>query len=75
MYVLGGSIVRRDSSASVLKFDCLQGIWSEVMPMPQARYDHATCVLGNDIYVFGGYDTDAMCMPASSRTIQRNMPG
>jgi hypothetical protein len=61
MYVLGGltyGIVRNIASASVLKFDSIQGTWSEVAPMPHARFAHAACVSGSDIYVFGGCDAN-----------------
>jgi N-acetylneuraminic acid mutarotase len=52
MYVLG------DLSASVIKFDSTQGIWSWVAPMPEARAALAACAVGSDIFVFGGLDAD-----------------
>jgi hypothetical protein len=59
MYVLGG-MVNSLSTASVLKFDSAQGTWSEIAPMPAAscNSDSASCVLGTDIYVFGGYSEE-----------------
>jgi N-acetylneuraminic acid mutarotase len=51
MYVLGG-VIGGNISANVLKFDSAQGSWSEVAP--KAKFGHAACVLGSDIYVFGG---------------------
>jgi hypothetical protein len=55
MYVLGGyrSIggLRRDT-ASALKFDSTHGIWSEIAPLPEDRYNFAACAIGNDINVF-----------------------
>jgi N-acetylneuraminic acid mutarotase len=58
MYVVGG--IEQDEGGeaktvdSVLKFDCRMQTWSEVAPMPE-ELDHAgACVLGSDIYVFGG---------------------
>jgi hypothetical protein len=60
MYVLGG-IIRADrtsdATASVLKFDSVQGIWSVVAPMPEPCSYFAACVVGTDIYVFGGRDS------------------
>jgi hypothetical protein len=57
MYVLGG-IAGEDPApimtASALKLDTLQGIWSTVAPMPELRFDFASGVVGSDIYVFGG---------------------
>jgi N-acetylneuraminic acid mutarotase len=38
----------------VLKLDSVQGSWSVVAPMPEPRYYFAACVVGSDIYVFGG---------------------
>jgi N-acetylneuraminic acid mutarotase len=58
MYVLGG--VEEDEEcdeptvSSVLKFDSRTQIWSEVAPMPAERDNAGACVLGNDIYIFGG---------------------
>jgi hypothetical protein len=55
MYVLGG-VNDGAVSASVHKFDSMQGTWSQVAPMPAVRYGHAACSIGSDIYVFGGAD-------------------
>jgi hypothetical protein len=40
--------------ATVLKYDSTQGTWTQVAPMPEARYDAAGCAVGSDIFVFGG---------------------
>jgi hypothetical protein len=59
MYVLGGytgADLALHMTASVLKFDSVQAIWSVVAPMPQPRCDFAACVVGSDIYVIGGVD-------------------
>jgi N-acetylneuraminic acid mutarotase len=56
MYVLGGVLGGIHFSASVFKFDSTQGTWSEVAPMPEERFAHIACVLGSNIYVFGGCD-------------------
>jgi hypothetical protein len=63
MYVLGGkgdSIMIRSMHNRVHnrvhKFHSTQNTWNEVAPMPRARYAYAACVLGTDIYVFGGDD-------------------
>jgi hypothetical protein len=56
MYVLGGN----DSYAttdSVLKFDSTQDTWSEVSTMPLPMQEIAACAIGNDIFVFGGYNS------------------
>jgi kelch-like protein 20/kelch-like protein 24/35 len=61
LYVLGGFVRVEPAqyiSASVLKLDTLQGIWNAVAPMPAPRYDFAACVVGSDIYVFGGISYD-----------------
>jgi hypothetical protein len=58
MYVLGG--IERDEQgtgitvSSVLKFECRLQTWSEVAPMPEERDFAGACVLGSDIYIFGG---------------------
>jgi hypothetical protein len=41
-----------------LKYDCTEGSWTGVTPMPEARLAFATCAVGTDIYVFGGEDED-----------------
>jgi hypothetical protein len=60
IFVLGGieedQEGREETVSSVLKLDRKTQTWSEVLPMPEER-DRATtsaCVLGSDIYVFGG---------------------
>jgi hypothetical protein len=58
MYVLSG--VEMDDPGdeytvnSVLKFDSSTQIWSEVAPMPAERHNAGACVVGVDIYIFGG---------------------
>jgi hypothetical protein len=62
MYVLGGYTEvdgRLQVTASMLKLDSIQGVWSVVAPMPEPRYNSAACVVGTDIYVFGGRDSDS----------------
>jgi N-acetylneuraminic acid mutarotase len=59
IFVLGGEIgggADRHLTESVLKFDDVRGVWSRVAPMPEARAEFAGCVVGTDIYVFGGMD-------------------
>jgi hypothetical protein len=67
MYVLGGYVdpprnpsepwKQRNTAetASVLKYDTLQGAWSVVALMPH-RSCFAVCSVGRDIYIFGGGD-------------------
>jgi hypothetical protein len=63
LYVLGG--VEEDEEgeehtvSSVLKFDSRMQTWSEVAPMPAERDNAGACVLGSNIYIFGGRN-DAM---------------
>jgi hypothetical protein len=65
MYILGGLVldanVRQVVTASVLKYDSAQGpngTWSEMAPMPDARYGFTSCAVGSNIYVFGGSTLD-----------------
>jgi N-acetylneuraminic acid mutarotase len=63
MYVLSGyEYFAIDGShhivQSVLKFDVQTQTWSEVAPMPTGVADAGACVLGNDIYIFGGRTND-----------------
>jgi hypothetical protein len=56
LYVLGGYAGADPAhypTASVLKLDSVQGIWSVVAPMPNPCYEFAACVIGSDIYAFG----------------------
>jgi N-acetylneuraminic acid mutarotase len=55
MYVFGG-IVGREPTACVLRFNSTQGTWSDVAPLPAARYGAAACAVGSDIYIFSGVD-------------------
>jgi hypothetical protein len=57
MYVLGG-YDGTDALSSVLRFDSTQGTWSQIAPMPAARYGFASCAIESDIYVFGGAGND-----------------
>jgi N-acetylneuraminic acid mutarotase len=57
LYVLGG--IEERTVNSVLKFDSRRQTWSEVAPMPAERHNAGACVLGSDIYIFGGRN-DAM---------------
>jgi hypothetical protein len=68
IFVLGG-VIGSDNEVqeekSVLKFDSVQGVWSRVAPMPEVTSPCVACVVGTDIYVFGGageeeYD-DSVC--------------
>jgi hypothetical protein len=61
MYVLGGYTEvdgRLQMTASVLKFDSVQDIWNAVAPMPEPLHYIAACVVGSDIYVFGGMNNN-----------------
>jgi N-acetylneuraminic acid mutarotase len=58
IYILGGVEEDREgineTVSSVLKFDCQMQTWSEVAPMPEERDTSGACVVGSDIFVFGG---------------------
>jgi hypothetical protein len=58
MYVMGGIEQGEEGEElivnSVLKFDCRVQTWSEVAPMPAGRDNAGACVVGSDIYIFGG---------------------
>jgi hypothetical protein len=59
MYVLSGEVGEDEDDVltpSVIKFDSVQGIWSDVAPMPNGRRVVTACAIGNDIFVFGGQD-------------------
>jgi hypothetical protein len=63
MYVISGyEYFAIDSShhivQSVLKFDVQTQTWSEVAQMPTGVAHAGACVLGNDIYMFGGRSTN-----------------
>jgi hypothetical protein len=61
MYVLSGSVGEDEDDVltlSVIKFDSVQGIWSDVAPMPNGRRVATACAIGNDIFVFGGEDNE-----------------
>jgi hypothetical protein len=49
MYVFAG-ITR-----STMKYDSSRGTWSDVAPFPEIKMNCSACVVGTDIYVFGGY--------------------
>ena len=58
MYVLGGIYNDEQSEevwlSSVVRYDPAADSWTEVAAMPEPRSSFAACVLGRDIYVFGG---------------------
>jgi hypothetical protein len=63
IYVVGGEVGDDKTrwqdfsvSASVLKWKTSESTWIEVAPMPEVRSRFAACVVGTDIYVFGGID-------------------
>jgi hypothetical protein len=60
MYVMGGIEVDEDEGertvSSVQKYDCRMQTWSEVARMPAERDNFGACMLGSDIYIFGGND-------------------
>jgi N-acetylneuraminic acid mutarotase len=60
MYVLGGVVgtggEKEHTVSHVLKFDSRTQTWSEVAPMPRGRDFAGACVMGCNIYIFGGCD-------------------
>jgi hypothetical protein len=71
MYVMGGIEVDEDggerTASSVLKYDCRAQTWSEEAPMPAERDNAGACMLGSDIYSFGGDDDDEVPTASSYR--------
>jgi influenza virus NS1A-binding protein len=63
-YVLGGveegGEGAENTVSTVLKFDCRTQTWSEMAHMPAKRNNAGACVVGNDVYVFGGKTDDDM---------------
>jgi hypothetical protein len=53
MYVHGGC-EGRSWTRSILKFDSGAQAWSEVATMPQAYHNYRACVIGKNIFLFGG---------------------
>ncbi len=43
------------STASVARFDPVRGTWAEATPLPEARSSHDAAVVGDVVYVFGGW--------------------
>lgn len=43
------------SVATVARFDPLHGTWTEEAPLPEGRSSHDAAVLGNHVYVAGGW--------------------
>jgi N-acetylneuraminic acid mutarotase len=61
MYVFGGQCRQWGGHiiyGSTLKYDCTEGSWNRVAPMPEVRVEFAACAVGTDVYVFGGEDED-----------------
>jgi hypothetical protein len=71
MYVLGGVEVYEEgdeyTTNSVLKFDCRMQSWSEVATMSEERDNASACVLGSDIYIFGGRNENGATKSTSYR--------
>jgi N-acetylneuraminic acid mutarotase len=59
MYVIGGAADDYEVPPSVQIFDTLQGTWSEGARIPGHTFRSALCVVGTDIYAFGGEDAMA----------------
>ncbi|MCC6232762.1 MAG: hypothetical protein IT580_08975 [Verrucomicrobiales bacterium] len=63
LYRVGGMAARNPpgqpsdlhSKAGVHRFDLLQRAWTEIRPLPAARSSHDACVVGDDLYVAGGW--------------------
>lgn len=63
LYRIGGMTARNaagappdlHSTASVARFDPRLGIWQETTPLPEPRSSHDAAVLGNHLYVVGGW--------------------
>jgi kelch-like protein 17 (actinfilin)/kelch-like protein 20 len=71
LYVLGGFEEDGEGAeitvSSVLKFNSRTQTWSEVAPMPGERFNAGVCVLGGDVYIFGGKTDDSVPTSTSYR--------
>jgi hypothetical protein len=57
-FVMSG---KRDSGGmlpTMERYDASSGAWNAMVPMSTARRSFGACVLGGDIYVMGGYDSN-----------------
>jgi N-acetylneuraminic acid mutarotase len=71
MYVLGGyeEIAEEEERnlSTVLKLDSQLQTWIEVAPMPAKHFAAGVCVVGSDIYIFGGLNYDGEATSTSFR--------
>jgi hypothetical protein len=71
MYVLGGICEREEGgilvTRSVLKFDSITQAWCKVALLPKALDDFDLCVIGSNIYIFGGAAEDGRVVPTAYR--------
>jgi non-specific serine/threonine protein kinase len=71
VYVLGGVEEGGEGAektvSSVLKFDSRTQIWSEMAPMPAERDNAGACVVGDDVYIFGGNTDDRVTTATTYR--------
>jgi hypothetical protein len=76
MYVLGGIEQNEEGTdvtvKSVLKFDSLMQTWSEGVSMPEERDSAGACVIGGEIYVFGGDDEEGEATSTTYRFSTEN---
>ena len=67
LYVAGGSCRREPAINSFHVFNEATGLWEDLPPMPHACRMAASGVIGNELFIAGGYDPQ---QPGRLRTLQ-----
>jgi len=55
IYLFGGQIGSYEATSEVEKYDTVGNVWTQLTPMPMTQIGPSTAVVGNKIYVFGGF--------------------
>nr|ALF07851.1 kelch-like protein [Swinepox virus] len=70
IYIAGGCIIENNklsiTTDKVNMYDTENDIWSSLSPLKSARSNASLCVLGNDLYIIGGFMED-MCINSVER--------
>ena len=60
IFITGGEILAGgDASNQAFYYEVKTDRWMRAPPMAETRYYHSSCVLGNSLYVYGGYNEDS----------------
>ena len=59
IYVVGGNLAHSQSTDKVCKFDIYRRKWTQMAPMCDHRANAGTMVIGDYLYAFGGFQTQA----------------